>query len=690
MLARYLLTLAVCAVAALPQTPSELNFLSGQVDGRQLTRMLPEYLKAKAKGQLAARKTAVDAIRTQADVAKRRDYVRRKITEAIGPFPPKTPLHAKVTAVVDRPDHRVEKVIFESQPGFFVTANLYLPKSGNGPFPAILFPLGHEEGAKSHFAWQNVLVTFARRGYVALAWDTIGQGERVQLWDADFKESKVIRSTTEHTIIGLQTLLTGDALARYTIWDGIRALDYLLSRPEVDKTRVGLTGNSGGGTHTSYIGALEDRIHVAAPSCYLTGWGRLLDTIGPQDAEQCMPPFIADGLDHADFVLAFAPKPYLVLSAIRDFFSIQGARATHAEAQRVYDSLGMANKISMFEYDDGHGYNLQRREAAYRWFSKWLKGSEDTVPESPVSPAHEQDLWCTPTGQVSTSLGGETVFTLNQKRFTERRAPFSSSDHVRQFVKYTAPAAVPKTLSFGTLAKPSYRIEKLAWTPEAGITIPALLYVPAGGGQHEAVILVSSLGKASSHPEAEQLVAAGKTVLSVDLRGYGETRMASDNNGSDWPRYFGDYESAMTAMLTGKPLVAMRAEDIAAAVSILAARNDVSTISVYARYGATVPALYAAAFEPKISRLWLERGLITYEDIIRNRLHRLQWENAVHGALRHYDLPQLARWSQAREIRLIDPVDSMGQLVKIEDAGKIYPGAAALRRRVGPLMDLLR
>lgn len=689
MLARFVISTGL-ALAAFAQSNNELNFLSGQVDGRQLSRMLPEYVKAKAKAQLAARKTTVEAVRTEAGAAKRRDYIRRKIKEAIGPFPEKTPLNAKTVAVIDRPDHRVEKVIFESQPGFYVTANLYLPKSGSGPFPAILFPLGHEEGAKAHFAWQHVLISFARRGYVALAWDTIGQGERVQLWDADFKESKVVRSTTEHTIIGLQNLLVGDALARYTIWDGIRALDYLLSRPEVDKGRVGLTGNSGGGTHTAYIGALEDRIHVAAPSCYLTGWGRLLDTIGPQDAEQCMPPFLADGLDHGDFVLAFAPKPYLVLSAVRDFFSIQGARATHAEAQRLYDSLGAANKIAMFEADDGHGYTLPRREAAYRWFGKWLKGTEDRGPEQPVAPAHEQDLWCTPTGQVATSLGGETVFSLNQKRFAERSAPFSSIDHVRKFVSYDTPVSAPRTQSFGVLDKGSFRIEKLTWTPESGITIPALLYVPPSAGPHEGVILVSSLGKAASHSDAEQLVAAGKTVLSVDLRGYGETRMASDNNGSDWPRYFGDYESAMTAMLTGKPLVAMRAEDIAAAAAILSSRQDVSSVALFAKHGATVPALYAAAFEPKITRLWLERGLISYEDIIRNKIHKLQWENAAHGALRHYDLPRLARWSQAREIRMIDPVDSMGQLVKAEDARKAYPSANILRRRIGPLMEYLR
>ena len=168
------------------------------------------------------------------------------------------------------------------------------------------------------------------------------------------------------------------------MWDGIRALDYLLSRPEADRNHVAVTGNSGGGTHSTYLAALDDRIHVAMPSCYITTWGHLLDTIGPQDAEQCIPPSLADGLDHADFVTAFAPKPYLILSAIRDFFAIGGARQTYEEARRVYTALGAGDKIRMVEADDGHGYSAPRRAAAYRWVSKWLKGSEDDTPERPV------------------------------------------------------------------------------------------------------------------------------------------------------------------------------------------------------------------------------------------------------------------------------------------------------------------
>ena len=405
------------------QTPADLNFLMNQVDGRELRDMLPNYVKARAFRMLDERRQRVAAVTSSQDLFRHRQQYREKLIRLLGgPFPEKTPLNPRLTATLDFPDFKIEKVIFESQPGFHVTANLYLPKKGRGPYPAILFPLGHEAGAKAHEAWQYVLISFARKGYVCLAWDTIGQGERIQMWDEDFRQSKVIRSTTEHTINGLQTLLTGDPLARYTIWDGIRALDYLLSRPEVDPKRVGVTGNSGGGTHTSYLASLDDRFAAAAPSCYLTNWRRLLETIGPQDAEQCIPPSISEGLDHPDFVLSFAPKPFLMLTAIRDFFSIAGARETYTEAARVYDSLGAAASFGKFEADDGHGYTKPRRLAAYRFFGKHLLGAEDTEGEPPVKILLEEELWATSTGQVVTAFPKEeTVHSLNLKRLAQVR-----------------------------------------------------------------------------------------------------------------------------------------------------------------------------------------------------------------------------------------------------------------------------
>lgn len=664
------------AAAALAQDVTNLNFLTGHTDYKNIRNTLADYTKRRATALLDKRQSEVAQWRA-ADVSARKQYLRERMLKALGGFPERTPLNARVTGVIEHSDYKIEKIIFESQPRFYVTANLYLPKNGRGPYPAILFPLGHEEGAKAHVAWQHLLITFARNGYVALAWDTIGQGERVQLYDEDFRASKVVRSTTEHTINGIQTMVVGDLFARYTVWDGIRALDYLVSRPEVDPKRIGLTGNSGGGTHTAYIAALDDRIQVAAPSCFITSWRRLLDTIGPQDAEQNIPPWIADGLDHGDFVHAFAPKPYLILSAIRDFFSITGARETFQEARRSYDLLGSADKISMTEADDGHGYTKPRRLAAYRWFDRWLKGSEQITSEPEVIPASEEELWCTPTGQVATSLGGETVFSLNQKRAQTFKRGNVSVDQVRQVTRYVKPDGPVISRPFGTLQRTGYRIEKLIYDSEPGIVVPALLFVPDGGGRHNAVLYVHGRGKSASVSEIESLVQSGNIVLAIDVRGFGETRIASEANGSDWPRYFGDFSSTMTAFLSGETLVGMRARDIVRGIDLLAARGDVNGDQIYAVgvEGAAVPVLHAAVLDDRIRRVALDKMLVSYQSVVDHKIHRGVFENVVPGALRVYDLPDLARIVSPRLVRVIDAVDPVGQRIELDKVSKQYGSA---------------
>ena len=413
-----LLTLLLLAPLPAPaQEKTDVDFLANMDEFHDIRKMLPARLSQEVNDRLRQRAEAVARISTLDAIAARRKLVRAAILEAIGGLPERTPLNARITGMLDRGDYKIEKIVFESQPRFFVTANLYLPKRGTAPYPAILFPLGHELGGKSHFAWQQVLGSLARRGYVALAWDPLGQEERKQFFDPDWNDSKFFASTVEHTELGAQCMLVGDALARYTIWDGIRALDYLLSRPEVDKTRIGVTGNSGGGTHTTYLSALDDRIQVAAPSCYINSWRVLLDALGPQDAEQVFPGWLKNGMDFPDFIYSFAPKPFLVLSAIRDFFPIGGVRETFAEAHGVYQALGIPDKLQKVEADDGHGYSKPRRQAAYRWFGRWLKSEDDDGAEQDVPSASSEELWATPTGQVSTAFHGEDVFSLNLKRY---------------------------------------------------------------------------------------------------------------------------------------------------------------------------------------------------------------------------------------------------------------------------------
>ena len=668
------------SVPAMAQHSEDLNFASGLEQFQNIRRMLPSYLNNVALRMLEERKARVEHLTTIEDVNKRRAYVREQMLKDLGGFPEKTPLNARVVGVVERNKYRIEKVIFESQPHFYVTANLYLPKSGHPPHPAILYPLGHERGGKTNATWQQMLGSLATKGFVALTWDPLGQGERVQIYDEDLRESKVGDSTTEHTVVGTQCMLVGDHLARYTIWDGIRALDYLLSRREVDPARIGLTGNSGGGTHTTYIAALDDRIQVAAPSCYITSWHLMLDTIGPQDAEQTFPYWLQEGIDYPDYLYAFAPKPYLVLSAIRDFFPIAGARETFAEAHKVYSEIGASDKLSMFEVDDGHGYNKERRLAAYDWFSRWLKGTTDTDPEPQIEMATPEELRCTPTGQVSTSLGGESVFTLNRKRLetlkNDRR--MESADFIRKVketIHYELPSGTLQVTPYGTTSRSGYHIEKLIYQSEPGILIPALLYIPdAGAGKKPALLMIAGEGKAESASEAERFALSGTVVLSIDARGVGETSVTTDVNSREFDRYFGDFNDIMAALLVGKTMAGMRALDISRGLDLLASRKEVDSNRTYA-YGkdsGALPLLYASLLDTRIRKVVLNGMLSSYESVVNSRVHRGVLEGAAPGMLMSYDLPDLVAALAPRDVWVIGATDPLGHEIPASDVKKEY------------------
>jgi cephalosporin-C deacetylase-like acetyl esterase len=666
----------------------DLNVLIGVANP---PRMLPDSLNKTALQFLAERERRVAQISTREEIERRRRFIREKILQAIGGLPDRTPLNPKVTGTLKRDGYRIEKIIFESQPAFYVTANLYLPETGRGPYPGILMPLGHESGGKAHEAWQRLAITFAKSGFAILLYEPVSQGERVQLYDPDLGGSKVRQATSEHTLAGMQCLLLGHSFARHVIWDGMRALDYLTSRPEVDPSRIGCTGNSGGGTLTAYLSALDDRIKVAAPSCYLTNWKSLIETIGPQDAEQNLPPFISDGLDQADFVIAFAPKPYLILSAARDFFPIAGTRQTFGEVKRLYGLMGADEKLNMVEADDQHGYTRPRRLAAYRWMNRWLKGADTPIDEPEVEIESEDDLRCTETGQVSLSLGGETIFSINlaeARRVKPKRAAINTPEDLRRFqteiraqvqrlTAFEKPAGKPNTRSFGEIARDGYRIEKLLIEGDPGMAIPALLFKPDGAGPRRRVILyVHEDGKAAeAHAggEIEDMVRGGAVVLAIDLRGRGETR---EEAARVWD-IFGHFESAMTALLVGETLVGLRAQDVVRAVDALAARGDVEIegLSAFGKGDAAVVLLHAAALDDRIKSVALEGMLATYESVVDWKIHHRVFESIVPAALANYDLPDLAASLAPRSLQIINAANPRGQRMETRQVKREYEAA---------------
>ncbi len=660
---RFALTLLLAhwlATAAFAAEPEGAAHCELQVLPATGERLLYNYLLGEVDRQSTARAADVKAALTSPEAMNlHASRLRAQLAQMLGDFPQRTPLRARTVGTIQCDGYRIERVIYESRPRHHVTANLYLPADVSRPVPGVIVPCGHSDNGKANAPYQSVCILLALRGCAALIYDPIGQGERNQLPDT------TRHGTTEHTLIGLGALLVGRNTANYRVWDGLRSMDYLASRPEVDPERLGCTGNSGGGTLTTWLMAVDERIAVAAPSCFITTIPRLFTTIGPQDCEQHFPNQGAYGIDHTDFLTMRAPKPTLILAAEQDFFDIQGTRQAADEAAAVFTRLGYAERTGLFTYDDKHGFSQPRREAAVRWLRRWLSEDDRPVAEPPLKLQADADLQVTASGQVVREFADEqTVVDFNRQRAAElataRKATWQAMGDaarratVRQVLQLPAESApAPTVRRMGQLERDGYTIEKLALEPAEGIPLPALLAVPAGtttAKRRAAVIVAAGRGKQQAAEKGgllDQAVQAGKIVLAVDLRGYGET--ADEKRGGEYGNR--EFRTAMVAMHIGRPLVAQRVEDLLAARLALLAdeRVDPAAIELVASEGAATPALHAAAIEPGFHRLALMDGLDSWaEGAVAQPLAGQLIGHVVPGALRHYDLSDLRAMLGAR------------------------------------------
>jgi len=632
-------------------------------------RMFHAYLLQECQRHFDARRQAVDAITTPEGALARQKELREKWLAAIGPFPEKTPLNPKVVGALERDGYRIEKVIYESRPNHHVTACLYVPTVGKPPFPAILNPSGHNRDAKAGGGNQEVAQLAVRNGFVVLSYDPIGQGERIQTLDPTGKP--LMAGTTEHTQVDIGARLIGIGAANYRIWDGIRSLDYLCSRPEVDPKRIGCTGCSGGGTLTSYLMATDERILVAAPSCYLTSLERLFLTIGPQDGEQNITGQVALGIEHADYLTMRAPKPTIILAATRDFFDQAGTWATFREAKRLYAILGHSERVDIAEVPGGHGYPKLQREAMVRWMRRWLQGSDEPVTEPPLKPEAEKDLWATRSGQVVFDLKGVTVWDLNLERakaLAAQRAAFWQGnpkpkclEEVRRLAGIRPIGGKPAVKPSGRIERDGYAIEKLIIERPDEVPVPALLFVPRGEGRRPGVLYVDGRGKAADAAPGgavEKLVKAGSVVLSVDVRGCGETAPVKPSG-----YWHEEFPLAHMAIHLNRPWLGQRVEDALAALGVLAERPEVDAARlaiVGVERGGPV-ALHAAALDERLREATIEQAIESWMDVVATPASKAQLNQVVPGALACYDLPDLVRAIAPRRVTIRNPVDPTGK-----------------------------
>jgi dienelactone hydrolase len=597
-----------------------------------------------AQSQLDSREQRIQSIRTTAAARARQQEVRSKILELIGGLPDYNgPLNARITGRIAGDGFTIEKVAFDSLPRFVVTGNLYVPASP-GKHAGVLFPLGHWDQGKP--AAQLIASNLARKGFVVLAYDPVGQGERQQAYDARMGRSLAGGSVEQHLLNGAQSLLVGESFARYRIWDAKRALDYLVSRPEVDPERIGCTGCSGGGTVATYISALDDRIKVAAPACYNNTW-RFLFTGPTGDSEQSFPGFLEAGLDQADYLELFAPKPWLIASTQEDFFKPEAARPVYEEARRWYGLFDAEDRVKWVVGPGGHGTPQPVREAIYEWFIRWIGDSaraSHREEEVALRPDHEFRVGRT--GQVSADFASRDLYEVIRERLRPRPASSLPADLAR-LIAHKPPANV------------RVEGENVSFDPDEGLTLQAQWLRPAGPGRHPAALVVQS--RLEPSPRARELAASGHSVLILVPRGLPATAS---------PQLSGDWITNTRALLIGRSLPAMRAHDILCGIDLLASQAavDSSRITAVAEETAGIWLLLAAAVDPRITNVELHRTPYSIRSGLDLPLTRGLHDAVVRpGAAQSWDLHDLVRVIEPREVVWTDPVDWMRNIVVLSD-----------------------
>ena len=603
------LLLLASGISSTAQTPPKSVFIS--------------ELDVIAQRQLKSRAATIDGIKDRTAAQARNAAVRERVLSLIGGLPEaRGPLNARVTRTTPRSGYAIEHVIFESLPGYFVTANLYRPER-SGRHPGVLMSMGHWESGKA--AGQLIASNLARRGIVVLAYDPVGQGERQQAVDLRFGRSLVGGPVEQHFVNGPAAILMGQAVSRYFIHDGMRAIDYLVSRPEVDADRIGATGCSGGGTQTTYIAALDPRVKVAAVACYMNSFRTLFPGPSLGDSEQSVPGFIAAGLDQTDYVELFAPKPWLITSTEDDFFTPAGARQVFEEAQRWYELYDAADRVKWVVGPGGHGTPPVVRQAIYDWMVRWLKPAEGGATDEVMDLLPDQALFVTEKGQVQ----GRELYEIIKDAPRAKGTP----DELSAFVS-----------------------RLIADNPAIGKTSKILTPERARGAQAAVVLLQNNLEQGA---DATALLGSGHVVALMTMSGRGQD--------PDRP-YAGNWMNNTRAWLVGRNLPATHAAEINAVVAELLKRDDVdrSRIAVRASGVAGVPALLAAVVNPQIASLVLTRTPHSLRAAIDSPIHTNLHDAVIPGFAAKWDFADLRALLRPRTVEWRDPTDWMGNVVRVD------------------------
>lgn len=593
-----------------------------------------------------------------------RTEMHRKMISAIGGFPERTPLNARTVATVKRDGYRIEKVVFESMPSLFVTANLFIPESDafKAPYPAVVMSCGHADEGKDCDIYLRACVIAVKQGFVALMYDPYEQGER--------REFACKGSTTHHNIIGIKASLLGWSMPMLRIWDGMRAVDYAESRPEVDSSKIGFMGQSGGGTMTALMTAADWRLKATAPSCYLTSLRHLCESMGPQDAEQNIFGQLRFGLNHTGYVLLLDTK-VAVTCRFQDMFSIYGTLDLFRTVKAVSAKVGTSDSYALNSAPGPHGWTESTETASVDWMRAWLKGEKGILPLDctkyrPLDIGFsvknvdvglaEGERGVTATGRTMDIPGARDIHMILRDRMlgaAKNRPAYSASER-NSIASRLAGVRDPKDVNvvvkeLAPVNVGGAKLTRVAFAYPDGLTLPACWIEPAESAKKPVapVLMVGAKGRAGWAREAEAALASGASVLVADVTGYGEIGKANKMfyGVEDCP----EEGVAVMLYLMGESITGRRATDMlvladwmkgkTGMVPALSARGSAAIAAAHARAAnAGAFAKVAVADAPKS---WTE--MIEIEKITRENADCFRYTYIVVNGLLHYDWPELLK-----------------------------------------------
>jgi len=502
-----------------------------------------------------------------------------------------------------------------------------------------------------------------------LIFDPIGQGERMQYVDASWKPIRGT-GTAEHNYAGVQQLLVDERFCTWRAWDGIRALDYLLTRKEVDQRHLGVTGNSGGGTMTTWLCGVESRWTMAAPSCFVTELRRNMENELGADMEQCPPKILALGLDHEDFLAAMAPKPVIILAKEKDYFDVRGNEAAYQRLKRLYRLLGAEDNIAYFAGPTYHGYSQENREAMYRWFNRCTDVSTAKT-EPALVLEKDETLWCTPHGQVA-ELQSRPIFVFTHDKARSLAGARGSVEgavllrKVAETLRLPARSGVPEFRILRPLPDRRYPLRHaLPYMVETDPGVHAIVYrltatplLSRPPRETNKAILYISHSSADEELRDEPLIREqvkadpDAALHACDVRGIGEAEPQTTNVDTRG-EYSTDYFYSSHASMLDYPYIGQRTFDVLRVLDWLDASGYTEVHLVAKGYGA-LPATFAALLSPQVVRVTLKNALTSYTEVAEARDYKWPMSALLPGVLTSFDLPDCYRELKKKNLTLVE------------------------------------